>query len=94
VPAYRGVSKGETVGLIAIRALPGPPRLALHYDPNEVMKPVRTGYQGKGRARRLGRCESYRERKDRLAAQGRDLAAERRAERRRRTTQRALRVAS
>jgi hypothetical protein len=66
----------------------------LGYGPNEVMKPERTGYQGKGSARRLGRRESYRERKDRLAAQGRDLAAERLALRRRRTARMGLRIAS
>ena len=41
------------------------------------MKAERIGYQGRGQARKLGRRESYRERKARLAAQGRDLAAER-----------------
>jgi integrase len=52
-------------------------------DPNDVMKPDRKGYQGRGAARRLGRRESYKERKARLAAQGRDLSAERRESRRR-----------
>jgi len=54
----------------------------LGYDPNDVLKAERLGYQGRGPARKLGRRESYRERKARLAAQGRDLAAERRARRR------------
>ncbi len=53
-------------------------RKVLGYDPNEVMKPERNGFQGKGPARRIGRRETYRQRKDRLAAEGRDLAAERR----------------
>lgn len=49
---------------------------------NDVMKPERIGYQGRGPARTLRRRESYRERKARLAAQGRDLAGERRQQRR------------
>jgi integrase len=53
----------------------------LGYDPNDVMKPERNGFQGKGVARRLGRRETYRERKARLAAEGRDLNAERRKRR-------------
>jgi len=53
----------------------------LGYDPNEIMKPERRGYQGKGPTRRLGRRETYRERKARLASQGRDLNAERRLRR-------------
>lgn len=53
----------------------------LGHDPNDVMKAERIGYQGRGPARKLGRRESYRERKARLAAQGRDLAAERRRKR-------------
>jgi integrase len=57
-------------------------------DPNEVMKAERKGYQGNGIARRISRRESYRERKARLAAQGRDLCAERRENRRRRSTTR------
>jgi integrase len=56
----------------------------LGYDPNLVMKAERTGYQGKGAARRIGNRETYRQRKARLAAQGRDLNAERRAGRHRR----------
>jgi len=48
------------------------------HDPNDVMKVERTGYQGRGPARKLGRGETYRARKARLAAQGRDLVAERR----------------
>jgi integrase len=50
----------------------------LGYDPNDVMKAERKGYQGKGPARKIGRRETHHERKARLAAQGRDLAAERR----------------
>jgi len=53
----------------------------LGHDPNDVMKAERTGYQGRGEARKLGKRESYRERKARLAAHGRDLAAERRQRR-------------
>jgi len=53
----------------------------LGHDPNDVMKAERIGYQGRGPARRLGRRESYHDRKARLAAQGRDLAAERRQRR-------------
>jgi hypothetical protein len=49
----------------------------LGHDPNDVMKVERTRYQGRGPARKLGRRETYRARKARLAAQGRDLAAER-----------------
>lgn len=48
------------------------------YDPNDVMKTKRNGYQGKGAARRVGTNETYRQRKARLAAAGRDLGAERR----------------
>lgn len=51
------------------------------YNPNEVMKAKRTGFQGKGSARRLGMRETYRERKARLAAAGRSLGAERRKRR-------------
>lgn len=54
------------------------------YEPNAVMKAERTGYQGKGAARKLGKAlttETYGERKARLAAQGRDLDAERRQRR-------------
>jgi phosphoribosylaminoimidazole carboxylase (NCAIR synthetase) len=53
----------------------------LGYEPNEIMKADRTGYQGKGQARRLGKRQSYRERTTRLAEQGRDMAAERRRRR-------------
>jgi integrase len=53
----------------------------LGHDPNDVMKTERTGYQGRGEARKLGKRESYRERKARLAAHGRDLAVERRQRR-------------
>ena len=56
----------------------------LGYDPNQVMKAERNGYQGKGSARRLSKRETYRQRKARLAAGGRDLSAERREARRRR----------
>jgi integrase len=61
----------------------------LGYDPNEVMKPERTGYQGKGQARKLGdrKPETYAQRKARLAAQGRDLDAERRLRRQERRRQ-------
>jgi integrase len=54
----------------------------LGYSPNRVMNAERKGYQGKGPARLIGRRETYRERKGRLAAQGRDLDAERRRSRR------------
>jgi integrase len=54
----------------------------LGYDPNDVMKTPRKGYQGKGITRKLGRRETYRRRKARLAASGRDLSAERRQRRR------------
>jgi integrase len=53
----------------------------LGYDPNAVMKGQRNGFQGKGSARRLGTAKSYHDRKARLAAQGRDLDAERRQRR-------------
>jgi hypothetical protein len=53
----------------------------LGHDPNDVMKAERTGYQGRGPARKLGRRETYRARKARFAAQGRDLKAERRQRR-------------
>jgi integrase len=53
----------------------------LGHDPNDVMKAERTGYQGRGPARKLGKRETYLERKARLTAEGRDLAAERRASR-------------
>jgi integrase len=66
----------------------------LGYDPNLVMKAERTGFQGKGPARRLGRRETYRERKARLAAQGRDLGAERRQLRQRRQNAARLRLAA
>ena len=44
----------------------------LGHDPNDVMRVERTGYQGKGPARRLGRRETYAERKARpvSAAEG------------------------
>lgn len=51
------------------------------YNPNEVMKAKRSGFQGKGSARRIGTRETYRERKARLAAAGRSLASERRQRR-------------
>jgi len=54
----------------------------LGYDPNQVMKSERKGYQGKGPARRLNGQEAYADRKNRLAAVGRDLNAERRSHRR------------
>jgi integrase len=53
----------------------------LGHEPNEIMKVDRTGYQGKGPARKLGTRETYRQRKARLAAEDRDLAAERRQRR-------------
>ena len=60
----------------------------LGYDPNAIMKGERTGYQGKGPARQLGKTpETYTERKARLAAHGRDLDAERRLGRQRRKRQ-------
>lgn len=46
-----------------------------------VMTPERTGFQGKGPARRIGGGESYAARKARLQALGRDLLAERRVKR-------------
>jgi hypothetical protein len=39
------------------------------------------GFQGKGPARRLGKRETYRQRKARLKAAGRDLSGERRLRR-------------
>lgn len=62
----------------------------LGYNPNDVMKAKRNGYQGKGAARRLGGQESYQQRKARLAAQGRDLAGERRQQRERSRARRSL----
>ena len=56
-------------------------RKVLGYEPNDVMKPERNGFQGKGPARRLGKRETYRQRKARLKAAGRDLGAERRLRR-------------
>jgi integrase len=53
----------------------------LGHEPNEIIKADRTGYQGRGPARKLGKRETHRQRKARLAAQGRDLAAERRRRR-------------
>ena len=53
----------------------------LGYDPNLVLNGERNGYQGKGAARKLGKSETYRARKARLAARGRDLLAERRSRR-------------
>jgi integrase len=64
------------------------------YEPISVMKVQRLGYQGKGPARKLGRRETYRERKARLAAQGRDLGAERRRSRQRRLASATLKIAS
>jgi integrase len=52
------------------------------HPPNDVMRDERSGYQGNGPARRTGHVESYGERKARLAAMGRDLAAERQEQRR------------
>lgn len=63
-------------------------------DPNDIMRSQRKGYQGNGIARRLGRQESYGERKARLAAQGRDLSAERRENRRRKSAARRHRTAA
>jgi integrase len=56
-------------------------RRVLGYNPNEVMKAKRMGFQGKGSARRLGKQETYRERKARLTAAGRSLSVERRQRR-------------
>jgi integrase len=56
-------------------------RRVLGYEPNDVMKPERNGFQGKGPARRLGKRETYRQRKARLKAAGRDLSTERRLRR-------------
>ena len=58
------------------------------------MKSERTGYQGKGPARKLGKRETYAQRQARLAAQGRDLGAERRESRRRRLGKSPLKMAS
>ena len=58
------------------------------------MRAERTGYQGRGAARKLGKREGYQERKARLAAQGRDLGAERRELRRRRLATEPLEIAS
>jgi hypothetical protein len=58
----------------------------LGYEPNQVMKSERKGYQGKGPARRLDGQEAYADRKNRLAAVGRDLNAERRSHRRQSTS--------
>jgi len=58
----------------------------LGHEPNDIMKAHRAGYQGQGPARKLGRRETYEERKARLGAQGRDLRAERRRRRRREAT--------
>ncbi len=66
----------------------------LGYDPNAVMKAERSGFQGKGPARRLGRAEPYRERKARLAAEGRDLGAERSELRQRRQKGARIRLAA
>jgi integrase len=56
----------------------------LGYNPNDIMKPKRKGFQGKGPGRRIGERETYRQRKARLARAGRDLNAERRKQQRRR----------
>ena len=53
----------------------------LGYDPDDVMRAERKGYQGKGPTRKIGRRETHHQRKARLASQGRDLAAERRRRR-------------
>jgi integrase len=69
-------------------------RKVLGYDPNMVLKVDRSGFQGKGQARRLGRPETYRERKVRLAAAGRDLGAERRQLRQQRRKSARIRLAA
>jgi hypothetical protein len=69
-------------------------RKVLGYDPNMVLKADRSGFQGKGQARRLGRPETYRERKVRLAAAGRDLGAERRQLRQQRRKSARVRLAA
>ena len=48
----------------------------LGYDPNDVMRRERRGYQGKGPTRKLGRRETHHQRKARLAVQGLVLAPE------------------
>jgi integrase len=69
-------------------------RKVLGYEPNDVMKAKRNGYQGKGTARRVGGAETYRERKARLKAAGRDLNAERRKQRKARLATPVLAAAS
>jgi hypothetical protein len=65
----------------------------LGHDPNDVMKVERKAYQGKGPTRKLGKRETHGQRKARLAANGRDLAAERR-QHRQATAQTRMSVAS
>lgn len=71
---------------------------AAHKDrrvrPNRVVKAERVGSQGKGPARKLGKTETYGERKARLAAQGRDLDTERRARRNARVSRRPVRTSA
>ena len=57
------------------------------------MTTERNGFQGKGPARRFARRETYRQRKARLTAEGRDLNAERRL-RRQEAARNSLAVAS
>jgi hypothetical protein len=59
-------------------------RRILGFNPVEVLRAEREGYQGKGPERRVGRRETWADRRLRLQAAGRDLAAEHRAAQRRR----------
>jgi integrase len=59
-------------------------RRILGFSPLEIMKEERKGYQGKGPARQVGRRETWADRRQRLEATGRELAAEHRAGQRRR----------
>jgi integrase len=58
-------------------------RTIIGRDPNRVMKVPRSGYQGKGVARRLRRSETWEQRRMRLAAAGRDLVREHREQQQR-----------
>src|SRR6266511_2663783 len=80
--------------MILNHAVKDAPKSRQHYDTNAVMKAERSGFQGKGPARRLGRAEPYRERKARLAAEGRDLGAERSELRQRRQKGARIRLAA
>jgi integrase len=62
-------------------------RRILGFNPVEVLRAEREGYQGKGSARRGGRRETWANRRLRLQAAGRDLAGEHRAGQRRRSVE-------